>query len=38
VITLGETESYRLSIGWTEECQVWLPEEGVPVLIGYPGD
>jgi hypothetical protein len=38
VITLGEAESYRLSIGWTEECQVWLPEEGVPVLIGYPGD
>jgi hypothetical protein len=38
IITLGEAESYRISIGWTEDCTVWIPEKGPAVITGYPGD
>jgi hypothetical protein len=37
IITIGEAESYRISIGWHDESQIWLPETGGQVLIGYPG-
>jgi hypothetical protein len=37
IITLGEAESYRISIGWHGESQVWLPETGGQIMIGYPG-
>jgi hypothetical protein len=36
VITLGEAESYRISIGWTEDVSVWVPDSGPFELHGYP--
>lgn len=38
IITLGEAESYNISIAWSDECFVNIPEEGDPTMIGYPGD
>ena len=37
LITLGEAESYRISIGWGDECIVRVPETGTPTITGYPG-
>jgi hypothetical protein len=38
IITFGEAESYRISIGWTDKCTAWIPEVGIPKIFGYPDD
>jgi len=37
IITLGEAEPYIISIAWSGQPSVWIPEGGRPKVFGYPG-
>jgi hypothetical protein len=38
IITLGEAEAYRISIGWREEVTVRVEGNGNTTITGYPAD
>lgn len=37
LITLGQAESYRISIGWQSPCEVQISAGGNIEILGYPG-
>lgn len=36
IISFGEAEAYTISIAWTEDATVFVPEIGPPTIYGYP--